>query len=146
MVSASSSAVASSASVWQYAVENGLGHRVVMLHNVPDNHLPAIYRLAEAFVYPSRYEGFGIPIIEAIRMGLPVVACTGSCLEEAGGPHSLYVGPDDERAMADAISKVLCGGQGREQRVAQSQEYIQRFENTGAAQRFADLYHKLASL
>lgn len=131
--------------VWQYALENGLGGRVMMLHNVPDEHLPAIYRLAEAFVYPSRYEGFGIPIIEAIRMGLPVVASTGSCLEEAGGPHSLYVGPDDERAMAAAITNVLCKAPGREQRIEQSQKYIQRFENTGAAQRFADLYHELLS-
>lgn len=129
--------------IWAYAQENGLGDRVVMLNDVPDDHLPPIYRLAEAFVYPSRYEGFGIPIIEAIRMGLPVVACTGSCLEEAGGPHSLYVGPDDERAMAAAVSKVLCGEEGREQRIAQSQDYIQRFENTGAAQRFAELYREL---
>ena len=131
--------------VWQYALENGLGGRVMMLHNVPDEHLPAIYRLAEAFVYPSRYEGFGIPIIEAIRMGLPVVASTGSCLEEAGGPHSLYVNPDDERAMAAAVTSVLCNVSGREQRIEQSQKYIQRFENTGAAQKFADLYHELLS-
>ena len=129
--------------LWEYAQENGLGDRLVMLHDVPDDHLPPIYRLAEAFVYPSRYEGFGIPIIEAIRMGLPVVACTGSCLEEAGGPHSLYVSPDDERAMAAAIASVLCGEEGREQRIEQSQKYIERFENTGAAQRFADLYREL---
>ncbi len=132
------------AQVWNYAQDNGLAHRLVMLHDVPDAHLPAIYHMAEAFVYPSRYEGFGIPIIEAIRMGLPVVACKGSCLEEAGGPHSLYVDPDDERAMAAAISQVLGGEQGREQRIEQSQKYIQRFENNGAAQHFADLYRKLA--
>ncbi len=129
--------------VWEYAQENGLGHRLLMLHDVPDDHLPPIYRLAEAFVYPSRYEGFGIPVIEAIRMGLPVVACTGSCLEEAGGPHSLYVDPDDDHAMAAAVGQLLCGAPGREQRIAQSQQYIQRFENTGAAERFANLYRKL---
>ena len=129
--------------VWQYALENGLGGRVTMLHTVPDDHLPAIYHMAEAFVYPSRYEGFGIPIIEAISMGLPVVACTGSCLEEAGGPHSLYVNPDDERAMADAISRVLYGAKGREQRIEQSRQYIRRFENTGAAQSFATLYRRV---
>lgn len=129
--------------VMQYVKENGLGGRVVMLHGVPDDDLPALYRMADAFVYPSRYEGFGIPIIEAIRLGLPVVACTGSCLEEAGGPDSLYVGPDDDEAMAHAVSQVLFGAKGRERRIELSQAYVERFENTGAAQHFADLYRDI---
>ena len=129
--------------VGQYVKENGLCGRVLMLNDVPDEDLPALYRMADAFVYPSRYEGFGIPIIEAIRLGLPVVACTGSCLEEAGGPDSLYVGPDDDEAMAHAISQVLYGAEGRERRIELSQAYVERFENTGAAQRFADLYREI---
>ena len=129
--------------VGQYVKENGLCGRVLMLNDVPDEDLPALYRMADAFVYPSRYEGFGIPIIEAIRLGLPVVACTGSCLEEAGGPDSLYVGPDDDGAMAHAISQVLYGAEGRERRIELSQAYVERFENTGAAQRFANLYREI---
>ena len=129
--------------VGQYVKENGLCGRVLMLNDVPDEDLPALYRMADAFVYPSRYEGFGIPIIEAIRLGLPVVACTGSCLEEAGGPDSLFVGPDDDEAMAHAISQVLYGVEGRERRIELSQAYVERFENTGAAQRFADLYREI---
>ena len=129
--------------VGQYVKENGLCGRVLMLNGVPDEDLPALYRMADAFVYPSRYEGFGIPIIEAIRLGLPVVACTGSCLEEAGGPDSLYVGPDDDEAMAHAISQVLYGVEGRERRIELSQAYVERFENTGAAQRFANLYREI---
>ena len=121
-----------------------LSHRVAFLHNVPDEDLPALYAQAEAFVYPSRYEGFGIPIIEAIRMGLPVVACTGSCLEEAGGPDNLYVSPDDAEGMAAALQRMLKGSEGREERIRRSQDYIRRFENTGAARRFADLYAELA--
>lgn len=117
-----------------------LSHRVQILHGVPDEDLPAIYAQTDAFVYPSRYEGFGIPIIEAIRMGLPVVACTGSCLEEAGGPDNLYVAPDDAEAMATAIKQVLRGAEGREQRIERSQKYIERFENSSAARQFADLY------
>lgn len=131
------------ATILAYAQENGLAGRVLMLHTVPDDHLAPIYRLAEAFVYPSRYEGFGIPVIEAISMGLPVVACTGSCLEEAGGPHSLYVSPDDERALAAAIASVLCGQPGRERRIELSQQYIRRFENTEAARQFCELYRSL---
>lgn len=127
----------------RYMVEWGLSERVVILHDVPDDDLPAIYRMANAFVYPSRYEGFGIPIIEAIRMGLPVVACTGSCLEEAGGPDSIYVDPDDDAGMAHAISQVLFGAEGRQQRIERSQAYVRRFENTEAAQKLADIYRSL---
>ena len=124
---------------------NELPHseRLHLLSGVPDQDLSAIYAQAEVFVYPSRYEGFGIPIIEAIRLGLPVVACTGSCLEEAGGPDSLYVGPDDDEAMAHAVSQVLFGAKGRERRIELSQAYVERFENTGAAQHFADLYRDI---
>ncbi len=132
------------ARILQEAQRSGLSSRVHVLHGVPDADLPAIYTLAEAFVYPSRYEGFGIPIIEAIRMGLPVVACTGSCLEEAGGPDNLYVDPDDAEGLAAALRQVLKGAEGRESRVEQSQLYVRRFENNDAAQYFADLYERLA--
>ena len=129
--------------VQDYIDSHRLHPRVVMLHGVPDEHLPALYRMADAFVYPSRYEGFGIPVIEAIRMGLPVVAATGSCLEEAGGPDSLYVSPDDPEAMAHAISQVLYGAPGRERRIELSRQYVRRFDNTGAASRFAELYREV---
>ena len=55
------------------------------------NDLSAVYQSAAVFVYPSRYEGFGIPVLEALCCGVPVVAATGSCLEEAGGEGSRYV-------------------------------------------------------
>jgi glycosyltransferase involved in cell wall biosynthesis len=126
--------------VRQYADSHGLGERVVMLHNVTNEQLPQLYADAEAFVYPSRYEGFGIPIIEAIAMGLPVVAATGSCLEEAGGPHSLYVGPDDAEALAAAVSQVLRGAPGREERIAASRDYIRRFEGQDVARQVIDIY------
>jgi glycosyltransferase involved in cell wall biosynthesis len=129
--------------VHEYVFEHRMHSRVQMLHYVPDDDLPALYRMADCFVYPSRYEGFGIPIIEAISQGLPVVACTGSCLEEAGGPDSLYVNPDDEEAMAQAISQVLFGAPGREQRVERSRQYIRKFENANTARRVADLYQEL---
>ncbi|MBQ3877373.1 MAG: glycosyltransferase family 4 protein [Prevotella sp.] len=129
--------------VHEYVLEHRMHGRVQMLHNVPDDDLPALYRMADCFVYPSRYEGFGIPIIEAISQGLPVVACTGSCLEEAGGPDSLYVGPDDPEAMAHAISRVLFGAPERQRRIDLSRQYIRRFENSDAARHFADLYQEV---
>ena len=64
--------------VKRYIRRHQLDQRVRFLQGVPNSVLPAIYQMAEAFVYPSRYEGFGIPVIEAIQSGLPVVAATGS--------------------------------------------------------------------
>jgi glycosyltransferase involved in cell wall biosynthesis len=127
----------------QYARTNGLEHRLRILHGVPDADLPALYAGAEAFVYPSVYEGFGIPIIEAIRCGLPVVACTGSCLEEAGGPDSLYVEPDDAEGMADAIRRCLNGADGRQERIQRSQDYIKRFDGKDVAGQVFQLYQQL---
>ena len=129
--------------VSDYIKTHNLSHRIQILHGVTDEELPALYAGAEAFVYPSRYEGFGIPIVEAISMGLPVVACTGSCLEEAGGPDSLYVDPDDEQAMAQAIRQSLKGAEGREQRIIRSREYIRRFEGADVASQVIRLYQSL---
>lgn len=116
---------------------------MLLLQGVTDSELTAFYHTAEAFVYPSRYEGFGIPIIEAVSAGLPVVACTGSCLEEAGGPDNLYVDPDADADFAAAVSQVLIGAPGRQQRIDRSQQYITRFRNADAADRFATIYHNL---
>ena len=129
--------------VLQYAHEHHLEQRVLVLHGVPDDHLPVLYALAEAFVYPSVYEGFGIPIIEAISCGLPVVACSGSCLEEAGGPDSLYVQPGDVEAMADAVRQTLVGAEGRELRIENSKKYIRRFSGCNVASQVADIYQRL---
>lgn len=129
-----------------YGKRNSLSDRIHFLSGVPTSDLYAIYQQAECFVYPSRYEGFGIPIVEAIQSGLPVVACTGSCLEEAGGPHSLYVSPDDWEGMATAIRHMLCSNPDRQQIIARSKEYVKRFENNDIASRMLELYHSVASI
>lgn len=122
-----------------YTNQHGLTARVRFLHGVPNDDLPAIYQLADVFVYPSRYEGFGIPIIEAVQSGLPVVAATGSCLEEAGGPDSLYVDPDDAEGLARAVE---CAVEEREERVRRSREYVRRFENQDVARQMLREYAK----
>ena len=126
-----------------YVKKNGLEDRVQILHGIPDDDLPVIYHLAKVFVYPSRYEGFGIPIIEAIQTGLPVVACTGSCLEEAGGPDCLYVSPDDVEGMANAIKQAIAE---KDVRVPRAQEYIKRFENSNLAALVIEEYEKTINL
>lgn len=130
--------------VLRYARNHGLEHRLHVLSNVGNDELPLLYRHAACFVYPSRYEGFGIPIIEAIQCGLPIVAATGSCLEEAGGPDSLYVSPDDARALATAIETMVDRAD-REEVVARSRDYIKRFENNDVAAQMCRVYQKIIS-
>lgn len=91
----------------EYIKQVQLEKRIHLLQGVPFTDLPTIYQCATTFVYPSIYEGFGIPILEALNSRLPVVAATGSCLEEAGGEHSIYVHPDNEEMMAEAIKETL---------------------------------------
>jgi glycosyltransferase involved in cell wall biosynthesis len=124
------------------ARRTGMERRLHVLHGVNDHDLQALYQLAEVFAYPSRYEGFGIPIIEAIFSHLPVVACTGSCLEEAGGPDSLYVRPDDAEDMAHAITQLLRGAPEREARMERSLQYVQRFRGRDVAAQMIDIYRQ----
>ena len=128
--------------IQQFVNDNRLNDRVYVFHGVPNEHLPVFYKLAKCFVYPSRYEGFGIPIIEAIHSGIPVIAATGSCLEEAGGPDCLYISPDDPQALANAIIQ-LSKENDIQERIAREKAYVKRFENTNVAGQVADIYKQL---
>lgn len=128
--------------VTAYAEANALSHRLHILHGVDDRDLQAIYQQAEVFAYPSRYEGFGIPIIEAAFSRLPVVACTGSCLEEAGGPDSLYVVPDDAEGMAAALRLLITKGTERDNRIQRTLQYVERFRGRDVASQVIDLYRR----
>ena len=129
--------------VMETADKTGVSHRLHLLSGVSDDELNVIYKKAEVFVYPSRYEGFGIPIIEAIFCGLPVVASTGSCLEEAGGPDCLYVNPDDSKGMAAAIMQLLNNEEERKRRITSSLEYVQKYKGTNIANAVIEVYEEL---
>lgn len=85
----------------------GLGRRVQFLPGVADADLPALYGAATLFVYPSRYEGFGLPPLEALACGLPVVCGGISSLPEVVGDAALLVDPTDPAALAQAMRRVL---------------------------------------
>jgi len=122
---------------------NGLDARFHMLNSVPVAHLPAFYQLAELFVYPSRFEGFGIPLLEALCSGTPAIGCTGSCLEEAGGPSSIYVHPDDAQALAAAIHRVLSDATLRARMIADGYDFAQRFEPARLTDQLLDCYRRV---
>lgn len=83
------------------------GERVRLLGPVPADALAALYAAAAAFVFPSLYEGFGLPPLEAMAAGTPVVAARASCLPEVLGDAALLVPPLDEEALAEALRAVL---------------------------------------
>jgi glycosyltransferase involved in cell wall biosynthesis len=119
-----------------------LMHRVTFLEGLPFSDLPAIYQSATAFIYPSIYEGFGIPIIEALYSQTPVIAATGSCLEEAGGPDSIYVNPNDHQALSSQINKVISNSDLRAKMKEAGYTYVQKFNNHLLAQQMMQCYHK----
>lgn len=121
----------------------GLEGRVIFLKDVPFSDLPVIYQLASVFVYPSCYEGFGIPVIEALFSNTPVVAATGSCLEEAGGPDSLYVHPEDAPALASAVNSVLERPELAAQMRRKGLMYVQKFDAGVLAAQLMECYRNL---
>lgn len=110
-----------------YLKEQGIEHLFHFHHQVPYEDLPSFYKLACSFAYPSRIEGFGIPLLEAITSGVPAIGCTGSCLEEAGGPGGIYVDPDDAQGMADAIVRTCTNEQVRQNMIKAGKAYALNF-------------------
>jgi glycosyltransferase involved in cell wall biosynthesis len=89
-----------------YARKENLMDQLYFRHNVSFEDLPKIYQLSRMFIYPSVFEGFGIPILEALSSRVPVITSKGSCFDEAGGPHSIYINPNDPEELADAILRI----------------------------------------
>ena len=129
--------------VKKFIAANNLTERVIFLHDVTFAELPAIYQLAELFIYPSRYEGFGIPIVEALRSGVAVIGAKGSCLEEAGGHESLYTDPNDEEDLARLINRVLRNKQLKQKMILKGYEYVHKFDDEKLSGQLYNLYQKV---
>lgn len=128
--------------VENYLMENQLEQRMHILSNVPFTELPALYQMADTFIYPSFFEGFGIPLLEALNSGIPAIGATGSCLEEAGGSHSLYVDPNNPQELAQAIQRTLTDAKLREEMIEKGKEYAIRFEKEQIAKDLLKVYNK----
>lgn len=122
----------------------GIDHLFHFYHQVPYADLPAFYKWASTFAYPSRIEGFGIPLLEAISSGVPAIGCTGSCLEEAGGPNSIYVNPDDAKGMADAILRTCTDEPLRQHMISEGKKYALNFSDEKLSHDLMKVYENLS--
>ncbi len=124
-------------------VQLGLQGRVHILNNVPFTDLPAIYQGCSIFLYMSLYEGFGIPVLEAMNSAVPVIAATGSCLEEVGGDACLYSSPHDADSLATLIDRLQQSPDEMHRRVALGLERTRLFTSDAVAQGFMSVYEKI---
>ncbi|WP_373514518.1 glycosyltransferase family 4 protein [Persicitalea sp.] len=127
----------------QRITELQLGNEVHLLHDVPSQDLPALYQGARVFAYVSIFEGFGIPIVEALHSGVPVLAATGSCLEEAGGPGALYASPTDIEQMAGVLSQLLEDVPLRSQLISAGTQHVQQFSAKNIAKQLTEIYTEI---
>ena len=120
-----------------------LNNKVKFLNFVPDKDLPALYQLATVFVYPSLYEGFGIPILEALFSKTPVITSKGSCFQEAGGLNSIYVDPHNPEELAWALEKVISDELLRQQMADKGYIYAQGFKQKNVARNLMQTYQDI---
>ena len=120
-----------------------LGGSVKILNQVPFVDLPALYQAATAAVYISLFEGFGIPVVEALHSGVPVLAASGSCLEEAGGGGALYANPLDVSDIANNLKIIWQHHPTRQRLITDGQQHVAQFAAPHVAAQLVRLYESL---
>ena len=125
------------------AVKLKINTQIYFFHQVETADLPAIYQMAQLFVYPSIFEGFGIPILEALCSETPVITSTGSCFEETGGEYSLYVDPQNAAEIGTAILKVLSDSKLQQIMKSEGLKQADKFTDDKIADRLMDFYRSI---
>lgn len=130
--------------IFARAAASPVADRIHFTGFVADNDLPALYSLADIFAYPSHYEGFGIPIVEAMACGVPVVCANNSCLPEVAGPAALQITATDTVALAEALHRLATDDPLRRQAIERGFHQARQFSWTAAAERLLAVYERLA--
>jgi glycosyltransferase involved in cell wall biosynthesis len=124
--------------------ELALSNSVILTGYVPDEHLPALYSGSVCFVYPSYFEGFGLPPLEAMQCGTPVIVGNRTSLPEVVGDAGLLVDPYDIDEIASAIDRLISDSSLRSQLHAKGLEQARRFDWRTTARRTLDVYQTAA--
>ena len=115
-------------------------NQVFFLENVSMDELATIYKLADIFIYPSFFEGFGIPVIEALFSGTPVITSNVSSLPEAGGKDSVYINPESFEDIKSKILFLWNNESERKRRAEKGLEFVQKFNDQKIAIELMGIY------
>ena len=126
--------------------ESRMDDRVHILGFVSDQDLPALYSGARALLAVSLYEGFGLPVLEAMACGTPVITSNLSSLPEVAGDSGVLVNPLDIDAITDSVVALLADSDLREQNIAEGLEHVKRFSWANAARQLKSVYDGLLSM
>ncbi|MDI3534966.1 MAG: hypothetical protein PWQ82_1331 [Thermosediminibacterales bacterium] len=129
--------------IFKTARDLGIEDRVCFTGFVEDEDMPAIYSGAKVFVYPSLYEGFGLPPLEAMECRVPVVVSDRSSLPEVVGSSGMYVDPYDENSIAEGIHKLLIDEELRNNLSVAGLERAKNFDWEKAAKRVVAIYDEV---
>lgn len=127
----------------QYIKKNKMEKQVHFLEGVSINELAVIYKLADIFVYPSFFEGFGIPVIEALFSKTVTITSNTSCLPEAGGLDSVYIDPKNHLDIQSKIKFLWDNESERKRRADKGFEFVQKFNDEPIAHELMNLYQKI---
>jgi glycosyltransferase involved in cell wall biosynthesis len=123
--------------------DSGMGGAAVHVGYVPEADLRALYRAARVVALPSLYEGFGLPGIEAMACGTPVVAARASCFPEVLGDAALLVDPHDEGGWAEALARAAAAGPERDEMVSRGRAHAARYSWDRAARETLGVYRRV---
>jgi glycosyltransferase involved in cell wall biosynthesis len=131
--------------IFQHQAESPVRDDILMPGFVPDEMLPAIYSAAEVLAFPSLYEGFGLPVLEAMACGTPVVASRASCLPEVADGAALMIDPTSVEGLSTALEQLLTDAEQRARLIERGRQRASEYTWRVAAERLLQVYQRVAA-
>ena len=127
----------------KYIEVNNMHHQITFLSHLKLDEMAAIYQQAQVMIYPSFFEGFGIPILEALFSGTPVITTKGGCFSEAGGLNSAYINPTNIEELTQEIIDISTNTERRNFMIESGKKYAKNFTDQNIAKRLFSIYQEM---